>query len=148
MGDAVKAGILTVADGRYQFDSGKNDSDLIHFLFFRMKNWDIYYGPTGRGDESGGEGTGTPYKTTWFPKGWFLFWLVGNHPSNDPDFQINLSGMDDAVGTNGKKYGGRREQRNTDKKGKNAARDYGVANGNEGRGLAYGAAITSIKSSA
>ncbi len=44
MVDAVKAGILTVADGRYQFfASGKNeDSDLIHFLFFRMNNWDIW----------------------------------------------------------------------------------------------------------
>jgi hypothetical protein len=56
--------------------------------------------------------------------------------------------MDNAVGTNGKKCGRRREQRNIDKKGKDAARDYGDANGNEGRGLAFGPAITNMKSSA
>jgi hypothetical protein len=48
--------------------------------------------------------------------------------------------MNDAVGTNGKKGGGQKEQCNNDKKGKSAVRDYGVANGNKGRGLAYGAA--------
>lgn len=140
--DAVKAGILKFTDARYQFDSGKNNSDLIHFLFFQMKNWDLFYGPSGKSNESGREEEGEEYDTTWFPPGWFLFWLVGNHPTNDPAFQIDLSGMDDAI-TNAKKGGGRKEHRNNEKKEKDAARDYGVANGNEGRGLGYGA--TTIK---
>ena len=146
MDDAVKASIVTFTDGYYQFASGMNDSDLIHFLFFQMKNWDLFHGPSGRNDESDSDGeeeVGEQCEMTWFPNGWFLFWLVGNHPSNDPEFQINLSGMDDATETNGKKGGGRKEQRKNDKKEKDAARDCAVANGNEGRGLGYGA--TSIK---
>ena len=157
MADAVKAGVLKCTDGYYEYHSGKKKPDLMHFLFFRMKNWDLYYGPSGvakgsdadgagsdaggagsdaNGDGSDAEAQGEPYVSTWFPKGWFLFWLVGNHPDNDPDFQINLSGMDAAL----EKDGGRKESRKEEKKEKDAARDYGVANGNEKRGLAYGAA--------
>ena len=140
MADAVKAGIVKYTGGYYEYHSGKKKQDLMHFLFFRMHNWDLYYGPSGVASGSDAEAPGEQYKSAWFPKGWYLFWLVGNHPENDPDFQINLSGMDASIEENGKKDGGRNDSRKKEKKEKDAARDYGVANGNEKRGLAYGAA--------
>jgi len=46
--EAVKAKILErPVDGEYAYASGKNVGDLIHFLRLRMKNWDVFNGPTG-----------------------------------------------------------------------------------------------------
>jgi len=46
--EAVKAKILErPVDGEYAYASGKNVGDLIHFIRLRMKNWDVFNGPTG-----------------------------------------------------------------------------------------------------
>ena len=47
--EAVKEKILEEqVKGEYTYASGKKEADLIHFLRVRMKNWDLYNGPSGK----------------------------------------------------------------------------------------------------
>ena len=51
--EAVKEKILEPpVDGEYNYASGKKEEDLIHFIRVRMKNWDVYNGPSGGTDKT------------------------------------------------------------------------------------------------
>ena len=145
--EAVKHGYLEgPVHGRYSYPSGKTAVNLFHFIFKRMFEWDMHYGPTGEPLENENtevtEEEEPSYDSDYFPQGFFVWWLWGHHPDNDPENYLDVWASDEYSedGKKKAKAAGRKADRAKDKKEKNSARDYAVANGDQSRGLAYGAA--------
>ena len=152
--EAAKHGYLDgPVHGRYSYPSGKTAVNLFHFIFKRMFEWDMYYGATGGwetgeplerdGDDDDEEEEEPSYDSDYFPHGFFVWWLWGHHPDNDPENYLDVWAVEEEESDGKKKKkktAGRKADRAQQKKEKESARDYAVANGDQSRGLAYGAA--------